>query len=360
MVCTCITVGIILVLITTGISATALRKRTPFSHGDTTPLGPLTNDFSDWLVANEYDDFDFPREDFNQIGSFGGKDTSDQKLTHRPIVFVHGNSDGALSDNSKWGTGWSSSIKHFMAKGYGRHELYATTWGDRVAANAYLRTHSCETIVRARTFFEAVILYTDADQIDVISHSMGVAIARKAIRGGIIDGDDGFCNIGPSLRSRIHTFIGISGANYGMCQCTGGNATAIYPTCSKKNGFWPGEPCYISPTTNALAVCGNLKSKCGQRSYAKLLQEMNEDPKNEASNVFSFWSYDDDLIGSNDSVFGRPTSFIPFSNASKVLRGVDHMSTKDGTFDLQYRLITTQSFLSKEEQELHSFDDLII
>jgi triacylglycerol lipase len=35
-----------------------------------------------------------------------------------------------------------------------------------------------------RAFIQAVLAYTGAPKINIISHSMGVAIARKAIKGG--------------------------------------------------------------------------------------------------------------------------------------------------------------------------------
>ncbi|KAE9552043.1 hypothetical protein FO519_004734 [Halicephalobus sp. NKZ332] len=297
--------------------------------------GPISSDFNAFLSSNGYDDYDFARTDLGTIGSYGGKKSSQDQIAYTPIVFVHGNSDGALTDGSKYGTGWTSSITYFLSQGYTPAELYATTWGDRNKTNAYLRTHNCNTISRIRMFLEAVLYYSNADQINVISHSMGVAIARKAIRGGIIEGDDGVCELGPSMRARIKVFIGISGANYGMCQCTGGNKTAIYPTCNKKNGFWPGEPCELTNLISPQDLCGSPVTACSRNSYSQLLQEMNEDPYNEAQHVFSYWSYGDDLISYHDSVFGRPTSFVPFSNASRVFRDLDHMATKDKTPNIQ-------------------------
>uniref|UniRef100_A0AC35EZ02 Lipase n=1 Tax=Panagrolaimus sp. PS1159 TaxID=55785 RepID=A0AC35EZ02_9BILA len=298
------------------------------------------------MLLNGYGEYDFARQDLGVIGSYGGRTYSNQPIDQIPIVFVHGNSDGALLDpqNTKWGTGWSSSIKYFTKQNYSSATLYATTWGDRITGNAYQRTHSCEVITRIRTFIEAVLDYTGAPQVHIISHSMGVAIARKAVRGGYIDADDGICNVGTSLRSRINTFIGISGANYGMCQCSGGNTTAIFPTCNKKNGFWPGEPCGIGDSLTAQELCGGPIRACSRNAYSQLLQEMNENPINEGSFVFSFWSYNDDLIGFNDSVYGRPTSFVPFSNATRVLRGMTHMETKDKTQEIQYKLIKTHKF----------------
>lgn len=35
-----------------------------------------------------------------------------------------------------------------------------------------------------RAFVEAVIAYTGAPQVNIISHSMGVTLARKVIKGG--------------------------------------------------------------------------------------------------------------------------------------------------------------------------------
>uniref|UniRef100_A0AC34QGC9 Lipase n=1 Tax=Panagrolaimus sp. JU765 TaxID=591449 RepID=A0AC34QGC9_9BILA len=292
--------------------------------------GPITAHFMQFLSLNGYGGYDFARLDLGTIGSFGGKLSSQDEVVNRPIVFVHGNSDGALTDGSKYGTGWTSSITYFLGKGYTSAELYATTWGDR-----------------NKMFLEAVLQYTNAEKINVISHSMGVAVARKAIRGGNIEADDGNCELGPSLRGQVEAFIGISGANYGMCQCTGGNKTAIYPTCNKKNGFWPGEPCDLSAQVPPQDLCGSSSRACSRNSYSQLLQEMNEDPLNEAQHVFSFWSYADDLIAYHDSVFGRPTSFVPFSNASKVYETLDHMQTKDATPDVQHKLVTT--FLSKRD-----------
>jgi len=342
--------ALIFVFATSAIESTTLRFENKYfqtikrKQTSQDVQGPITDDFRNFLSANGYGNYDFARTDLNKIGSYGGKQSPQDQILNTPIVFVHGNSDGALTDGSKYGTGWTSSINYFLSKGYTSAELFATTWGDRNKTNAYLRTHNCQTIARIRLFMEAVLFYTNSDKINVISHSMGVAIARKAIRGGFIEADDGVCELGPSMRAKINVFIGISGANYGMCQCAGGNKTAIYPTCNKKNGFWPGEPCTLTDSKSPQYLCGSRDMACSGNSYSQLLQEMNEDPYNEAQSVFSYWSENDDLIAYHDSVFGRPTSFVPFSNASKVFRDLDHMGTKDQTPDLQYQLVTTYTF----------------
>lgn len=53
------------------------------------------------------------------------------------------------------------------------------------------RTHSCETLTYLKKFAEAVLKYTGAEKIDVISHSMGVTVARKVVIGGMFFDENG-------------------------------------------------------------------------------------------------------------------------------------------------------------------------
>lgn len=49
---------------------------------------------------------------------------------------------------------------------------------------------------------------------------MGVTLARKAVKGGTAhDHSTGSYDVGPSLRDRINTFIGIAAFNLGLGQC---------------------------------------------------------------------------------------------------------------------------------------------
>uniref|UniRef100_A0AC35F121 Lipase n=1 Tax=Panagrolaimus sp. PS1159 TaxID=55785 RepID=A0AC35F121_9BILA len=194
--------------------------------------GPLTADFQTWLQANGYGDQDFPRVDFGTKGSYGGKASPTDTPTKQPVVFIHGNSDAAL-DYSMTATGWANSIEYFLQKGYQSRELYATSWGDANALNAASRTHDCPTLERWRKFLEAVIAYTNATKIDIISHSMGVTIGRKIVKGGKLVTSKGTCDLGPSLSGKVDTFVGLAGGNFGLCNCEGGDAL-ISATCNKK------------------------------------------------------------------------------------------------------------------------------
>ena len=75
---------------------------------------------------------------------------------------------------------------------------------------------------RTKSFIEAVKAYTGADKIDIVTHSMGVTIGRKAIKGGTgwdkaINGSVIY-DLGPPLQY-IDTFVGIAGGNYGLFGC---------------------------------------------------------------------------------------------------------------------------------------------
>ena len=101
---------------------------------------------------------------------------------------VHGNSDLALKKSSsiepQYQTGWDNTILYFLQKNYTSAELYATTWGPANPLMASQNTHSCKYVMHTRQFINAVLAYTNASKIHIIGHSMGVTLARRAIKGG--------------------------------------------------------------------------------------------------------------------------------------------------------------------------------
>uniref|UniRef100_A0A0N5CAP8 Lipase domain-containing protein n=1 Tax=Strongyloides papillosus TaxID=174720 RepID=A0A0N5CAP8_STREA len=318
-----------------------------FSFGEV--QGPITNDFKEWLDNNGYKFFNYSREEFGKYGSYGGKKTPTDKITKIPIIFVHGNSDGALKMPGIYSTGFSKTIEYFESNGYTSSELYVTTWGDRNTDNAGTRTHSCEFVQYIRNFMEAVIRYTGSDFINIISHSMGVTLARKAIIGtmliDILDTRHS-CIVGKPLEEKVNVFIGLSGANYGICSCSGPEA-ALEATCNNLNGFFPGDKCqsYI-PINNTIppdvTSCNDDHTKLSclkPAKYSKILYDMNNSQTGIGKNVFSFWSLDDELLGSCSRVWGRPTAFIPNSSGVRVFSKLGHEQVKDNTIMDQYSII---------------------
>jgi len=279
----------------------------------------LTEDFRTWLNHNGYKRFHFPRNDLGRQGSYGGRLFSGQEIRHDPIVFIHGNSDRALGEGKY---GWDSQISYYLATGYSPAELYATTWGPADPSYATEQSHSSPYLKRLRAFIEAVLDYTGAERIDVIAHSMGVTLARKAIKGGSgIDDEFGRYDLGPSLSQRIDTFVGIAGANRGLAGCT---FAAQVETCNEIDGFYPGGFSWGFPIRRS----GYLRA-------------LNKQTGREARYVFSIWSPNDEIIGYGNIVYGKVTGRIPGQDDEIIITGADgdHFDLKNKTADQILSLI---------------------
>uniref|UniRef100_A0A8R1HKI0 GPI inositol-deacylase n=1 Tax=Caenorhabditis japonica TaxID=281687 RepID=A0A8R1HKI0_CAEJA len=303
--------------------------------------GPLTADFQSWLSINGYSSYDFVRSDYGTQGSYGGKTAQITSIVNTPVVFIHGNSDAALHHTAT-ATGWSNSIQYFLDHGYTSAELYATSWQDTNALNAAKRTHDCKDLLRLRQFLKAVLDYTGSPKISVVSHSMGVTLARKIIKGGSVSASDGKCDLGLPLNKKVDVLIGISGANYGLCNCEGGSAT-LEKTCNKDNGLWPGDSCGLN-----ILDCGltPLPWPCSAVNYSAYLMQLNSDRNKEADHVYSLWSLADELIEYGNMVWGRSTSFIPTSDGKVVYAIYTHMQTKELTYEDQYQLVKNKTLPS--------------
>jgi triacylglycerol lipase len=256
-------------------------------------VGGLSPDFRAWLADRGYAPFDFARDDV-QGGSFGGRQSAGQALRNQPVVFVHGNSDRAAGESAQGPVGWTAVIRQFLAAGYTPAELYATTWGPADPEKAGDQAHSADRVQRIRAFMEAVLAYTGAERLDVIAHSMGVTLARRAILGGNLDGQA----LGPPLTGRVDTFVGIAGANRGLTACF---FTRQLPTCSDHDGFFPGYAFFWGVT-----------------GLSDFLSELNAQSGFEGSHVYSIWSRADQVIGFGGLVYGKYTSRIPGQDGEKV------------------------------------------
>lgn len=158
---------------------------------------------------------------------------------------------------------------------------------------------------------EAVLAYTKATHINVIGHSMGVTIGRRVLQGGeSVDQSAGAYSVGPSLKSKVNSFIGLAGGNLGLTACFGGS---LIPTCSNIDGFNPGN----LPTSGP----------------SKYLASLNTAPAAEASKVYTIWSKYDTLIGTQCVVWGKVTCRIPGQTSEVVKDSLewDHFAVRDKT-----------------------------
>ncbi|KAA3626278.1 MAG: lipase, partial [Bacteroidetes bacterium] len=197
----------------------------------------LSQHFQNWLNANGYGSYNFSRSDI-EGDSYGGKVSSSTPVTKQPVIFIHGNSDKAVG-NVYGQSGWTSSLNYFLDQGYNQAELYAITWGDANPFSSANNYHSKANVTRIRAFIEAVLSYTGASKVDIISHSMGVTLCRKAVKGGYgyDPNDGGSYYVGSSITGSVDAFVGIAGANQGLTNCYYASST---PTCDDVNGFYPG------------------------------------------------------------------------------------------------------------------------
>jgi hypothetical protein len=293
------------------------------AQGPSDPAYGLSTDFRNWLSANGYSSYHFERSDVAG-GAYGGRTTPGQAVVNQPVIFIHGNSDSALGTVSPE-TGWTSSVSYFKSQGYTSAELYATTWGPADPAQSPYQYHSKDNMTRLRAFIQAVKAYTGATKVDIICHSMGVTLARKAIKGGTAydSAAGGNYNLGASLTSSVDTFVGISGANRGLTACYLSGPTT--PTCSDANGFYPGY------------LIGFL----GPYDVSSILVDMNSTSHYEGSFVYTMWSQVDEVIGYGTIVYGTSTCRIPGQNGEVVFSSVPygHFGCKDLTGYYQWRMV---------------------
>lgn len=239
----------------------------------------FSNHFVDYLQKNN-------PSLVNKKPAFGGKENSKEKIVKTPIILIHGNSDMAYSSNfpmedEKWG--WNNLIIELQKAGYKRSEIYAFTWGNMDARYAIYNYHSYKTLSEIRNFVEAVKKYTGAKMVNVISHSMGVTLARGALSGGeYIDYalPNKKFNLGDKLEY-IDKFIGIAGANLGITNCYN---NSFYPTCSKTNGFFP---------------------------HSEYLRTINGKEEKLANKIYSICTKSDEIIGNNLLVLGKNSCYLP-------------------------------------------------
>lgn len=284
----------------------------------------ITPHFREWLTANGYTaTYDFARDDLVG-GSYGGKASASDTVVNQPVIFIHGNSDKAIGTGTVGQTGWNASIDYFLSHGYKTSELYATTWGPADSALSPYQYHSKTYVMKVRKFIEAVKAYTGATKVDIVAHSMGVTLSRKAILGGTASDalEGGSYNVGSSLTSSVDTFVGIAGANLGLTSCYMTGPTT--PTCGATNGLYPG---YLF----GLLVTGR----------SSFLNDLMSTSRYEGANRYAIFSTADEVISYGDVVYGSYTSRIPGETGEKVYSSYPygHINSKDLTAAVQLDMV---------------------
>lgn len=173
-----------------------------------------------------------------------------------PVLFVHGwNSTGAA---------WFTTIDRLKADGYQASELYNWTY--------YSAQSNAITAQQISAKVDSILAITGAQQVDIITHSMGALSARYYIK-----------NLGG--HTKVETMVSLGGTNHGTNTayfCAQKSCVEMRPNSSFINALnnsneTPGSPRYatwwspcdevISPQTSAiLSGATNNQTACIRHS----------------------------------------------------------------------------------------------
>ncbi|VDK72096.1 unnamed protein product [Litomosoides sigmodontis] len=228
-------------------------------------------------------------------GSFGGKLSENDPVNNRPALFVH----GALARAAVF----LAHREYFIYRGYSWSELYATSYGNGINSAIFDGVH-CKYIKQIRQMLVAVNNYT-GKTVDIIAHSMGSAVTRKAILGSYCFDTDEL--LGAPLTQMVNTFISVGGTNHGLQTCP-----SIIPLCSSASSL-----------------------SCN----SKLMKELNSQPNRfEGRNSYDVYSLSDSIIGlncCNKSCAALRNHNVP----SFVVADLDHFALLTETVTLQLSLL---------------------
>ena len=103
------------------------------------------------------------------------------------------------------------SVKQrFLNAGYSMQELWAISYNGKstkqLPPSSQCRTNVQVNLSDVTAFVKAVVAYTGAQKIDIISHSKGVVLVRTMMAE-------------PDIAGLVENFVGIAGPNHGTSVC---------------------------------------------------------------------------------------------------------------------------------------------
>lgn len=154
------------------------------------------------------------------VGGWGGGPEA-CPITHvarPPVVLVHGNAyDAAFWRAVDTADGSTTNVRSwFLAHGWCPNEVWAISY---TGATGYT-TYNDVNVADVARFIGAVRAWTGASQVDVVGHSLGVTIVRKAL----LDDD---------VRAGVRRAVLIAGANRGTTSCRGSRTAHYSHVCDE-------------------------------------------------------------------------------------------------------------------------------
>jgi pimeloyl-ACP methyl ester carboxylesterase len=165
----------------------------------------------------------------DHVGGWGGGDCPASHRRRTPVILVHGNTTDAWfwRTASESGDGTIVNVRQrLLDSGYCAREVWAISYsGDASPRGAYASGYTTYNDVNAEEvyqFMRAVRDYTGAGRVDVVGHSLGVTVVRKAMF--LHRNDRGANNPYRFVRHAVM----IAGANHGNTGCRLG--TTLHPS----------------------------------------------------------------------------------------------------------------------------------
>lgn len=173
-------------------------------------------------------------------GGFGGGQC---RVERTPVIFVHGNADRAVTWDSEI-TGPvedhppapASVYDTFLDAGYQPCELFGLTYlSDSEQDDPGANYHRPEKYQEIIAFVEDVKEVTGRDEVDIVSHSLGVSMSMAALTWH----DETRPQEGGGW-GEVRRFVNIAGGLHGLGSCrAAGPANPIARTCGAQNMYDP-------------------------------------------------------------------------------------------------------------------------
>ncbi len=188
------------------------------------PVGPAKARFGPGFPALKDSEWGFP------LGGFGGIRPGASRR-HVPVIFVHGNNvdhaDWYLVRDDFRQAGWTTQEMWALSYNGLGNDNGNTAQRDNPEGKAERREMGGDGIARVANndisavpdlyrFIMAVRTYTGSAKFSIVTHSLGVTVARKTLK------------VHPELRKDLVGFVGIAGGNHGTSLCPPGTEGRVY------------------------------------------------------------------------------------------------------------------------------------
>ncbi len=174
------------------------------------------------------------------VGGWGGGACEPGHVGRVPVVLVHGNTSDAWFWRAEAESGDGSLVnvrQRFLEAGYCSNEIWGISYaGEASPRGSYGSGYTTYAEINAEetyAFLRAVMAYTGSDQVDVVGHSLGATVLRKAM---FLHRNDPAAD---NPYSFVRRAVMIAGGNHGTTGCRLGTIHHLNHVCEEHD---PGSP----------------------------------------------------------------------------------------------------------------------